>query len=334
MDRVDQQFDITFPVQTTPGIYDVEIGVDAANPIRDPAGNPINQDEDAVAGEIVEDQFLSRLTLAAPGWTMQFGGDGEVVGRDVSVGPDGDIYVIGQFAGTVDFDPGPGTVSLTDQGGQDGFVARYSPARELVWVRSFGGADGQDLVRMIDFDAAGNVYVTGFYVSSTATFGASTVTNQGSTTATSRNSTRPVISCGFAAGAALAKIAPMAFDVDSNGNIHIVGNFANTVDFDPGPGVVQLTAASAEDGFVSHLDSNGNFVSVHAMSGPERVVARRRGSGRRGQRLRGWRFQWNCSVRHEQRRRSRQPYQLRQQRQFPDETEFGGAYCLDPASCR
>jgi len=46
---------------------------------------------------------------------------------------------------------------------------------------------------------------------------------------------------------------------DSSGNVYTTGSFQGTVDFDPGDGVANLTAAT-EDVFVTKFDSNGNYV--------------------------------------------------------------------------
>jgi len=46
---------------------------------------------------------------------------------------------------------------------------------------------------------------------------------------------------------------------DASGNIYTTGVFKNTVDFDPGPGIFNLTA-SEDNIFILKLDANGNFI--------------------------------------------------------------------------
>lgn len=52
--------------------------------------------------------------------------------------------------------------------------------------------------------------------------------------------------------------------VDSSGNIYTTGIFSETVDFDPGPGVFNLSGGG---GFISKLDVSGNFVWTKAWQG-------------------------------------------------------------------
>ena len=54
---------------------------------------------------------------------------------------------------------------------------------------------------------------------------------------------------------------------DAAGNVYTTGQFDATSDFDPGPGVFNLTAAGSSDIFVSKLDAAGNFVWAKAMGG-------------------------------------------------------------------
>jgi hypothetical protein len=55
---------------------------------------------------------------------------------------------------------------------------------------------------------------------------------------------------------------------DINGNVYTTGSFIDIVDFDPGPGVFNLTSSVGNyDIYVSKLDANGNFVWARQMGG-------------------------------------------------------------------
>jgi len=98
----------------------------------------------------------------------------------IKVGPDNQQYVTGRFSGTATF----GGTTLVSAGDIDIFLAKYGPTGDLLWIVQAGGPY-EDFGTSLDFDTAGNIYVTGAFTN-TATFrstnGATkTVTGTGST---------------------------------------------------------------------------------------------------------------------------------------------------------
>ena len=49
-------------------------------------------------------------------WVDQFGSASHDAAHGVAVDKQGNSYTVGEFSGTVDFDPGPGTFNLTSAG--------------------------------------------------------------------------------------------------------------------------------------------------------------------------------------------------------------------------
>lgn len=76
---------------------------------------------------------------------------GNSISVDVAADAAGNSYMVGYFAGTVDFDPAgvlPGNADvLTAQGKSDGFVAKYAPNGRLAWNPAAGRAGGRQLRR-------------------------------------------------------------------------------------------------------------------------------------------------------------------------------------------
>jgi hypothetical protein len=58
-----------------------------------------------------------------------------------------------------------------------------------------------------------------------------------------------------------------AIAVDTYGDIYVTGTFAGTVDFDPGSGTANLTAAGGDDAFVARYDASGNYVWAFRLGG-------------------------------------------------------------------
>lgn len=73
----------------------------------------------------------------------------------------GNVYVAGDFAGSVDFDPGPGLTALAATG-LDAFVAKYTAAGALLWVR-VAGSWGSDQGKSVAVGQDGSVYVLGYF---------------------------------------------------------------------------------------------------------------------------------------------------------------------------
>ena len=65
----------------------------------------------------------------------------------------------------------------------------------------------------------------------------------------------------------------LAIDQDGSGNLIIAGEFRKTVDFDPGPSVLELTSIGSSDAYVLKLNRNGNFIWAKSMGGKSNVWA-------------------------------------------------------------
>lgn len=54
---------------------------------------------------------------------------------------------------------------------------------------------------------------------------------------------------------------------DASGNVYTTGEFSGTIDFDPGPGVFNLTSSGTLDIFITKFNQSGNFVWAKRMGG-------------------------------------------------------------------
>ncbi|MBL4754951.1 MAG: gliding motility-associated C-terminal domain-containing protein [Flavobacteriales bacterium] len=175
------------------------------------------------------------------------------------------IYVVGQFFGTMDLDPGVGVTTVTSAGGDiNMFVAKYSSAGALIWGFSISApSQGHGLT----IDNMGNVLVTARYS------GTGNIDPLGvGTTLTSPGGV------GFPRDVFVGKYNGItgqniwAFSVggtsqdeghsiatDDANNVYVKGVFNNTVDFDPGVGTAMLTAISGYDTYIAKYDSNGVY---------------------------------------------------------------------------
>lgn len=84
--------------------------------------------------------------------------------RDIETDPSGNIFACGQFRGTVDFDPGSGTVSLTSGNfinGGDSWFAKYTSAGALIWVKTLTTNTTFSSATAMTVDDQGDIYVGG-----------------------------------------------------------------------------------------------------------------------------------------------------------------------------
>ncbi|MEI7980490.1 MAG: SBBP repeat-containing protein [Bacteroidota bacterium] len=93
-------------------------------------------------------------------WIKQFGGDGSDIGQDVITDAWGNLYVTGYFSGPVSF----GATTLTSVGYTDCFLAKFTGAGNLIWLRQLS-CNPYEIVRGfgITLDHSGNVYITGSF---------------------------------------------------------------------------------------------------------------------------------------------------------------------------
>lgn len=82
-------------------------------------------------------------------------------GNSIAVDTSENIYVTGYFMGTVDFDPGPGTYTMSSTGYYDSFIEKIDSAGNFIWAKSIGSSSGYESGTGICLDDSGNVYSIG-----------------------------------------------------------------------------------------------------------------------------------------------------------------------------
>ncbi len=102
-----------------------------------------------------------------PSWirASTFAGSGEDKGVAVKVDKWGNQCVVGYFSSKATFN----NKVLVSSGDADVFVGKFGPSGELLWLVQAGGS-GDDQANDVAFDAAGSIYVTGWFTDR-ATFG-------------------------------------------------------------------------------------------------------------------------------------------------------------------
>jgi len=134
-----------------------------------------------------------------------FGGSGNDYAGKIVFDSNGNQIIVGNFSGTVDFDPNQGVNNLTSAGSDDMFILKLDNLGNFLWVKTIGGSGSDGITHVV---------------------------------------------------------------INNQNEIIFSGIFQNSVDFDPGSGSFNLTAAGAQDFVIEKLDNNGNFIFCKVVSGP------------------------------------------------------------------
>jgi len=196
-------------------------------------------------------------------WAKSFDGPSGEIGSSCAIDQNGNVYTIGSYNGTVDFDPGPGVFNLTatSAGYFDIFVCKLNASGDFVWAKSMGGS-GTDYATSITIDTTGNVYTIGHFESSSDFDPGSGFFNLNSQGFTDVFISKLDSSGNFVWAKQIGgTLSDRSYSIllDPSGNIFITGCFFGTPDFDPGPAVFNLTSSGGWDIFICKLDGLGNF---------------------------------------------------------------------------
>ena len=200
-------------------------------------------------------------------WVKTIGGPSTDRGNSIELDSIGNIYISGNFQGTVDFDPGVNTYNLVANN-SDGFILKLDPKGDFVWVTQFlsTGSVFPNVLKTKgnDLFVAGGFSATTDFDSSSGNFN---FLSEGSIDAfcAKLSLSGSLVWATHVGGQGTDLYRGLS--IDDAGNTFLSGTFENTVDFDPGTGVLDLSSQGNKDLFVQKLDSNGGLVWVKRIGG-------------------------------------------------------------------
>jgi len=189
--------------------------------------------------------------LAASTW----GTSGKVIPYALTVDASSNIIVAGSLGATITM----GTITVTDLGATDVFVAKLTTALSPVWAKSFGDANFDQQAKSVATSSTGDVYVAGLFIGS-----------MGAMNLTSLSNTNSDGFVGHLAGADGSVVCAHVYG-DANGaqgvssiavaraatgalanEVQIGGGFSNTITF--GGTVLNTTSPSISQSYISRLN--------------------------------------------------------------------------------
>lgn len=231
------------------------------------------------------DWVIGRLDGAGePTWAAAYGSTANDLMGGTALTASGDLVVAGAFGGTANY----GGSNLVAAGSYDLFIAKYDgDTGAHQWSVRYGGTN-EERITDVAVDAAGDVYVSGYFSTST-TLGGSTLTSAGGTDAfiAKYNGTNGAYVWGFRHGSTGNDYAN-AIHIDGD-DLLVGGRFRETVNF----GGSALASAGLDDIFVASYatasgahqwsqrfggTSNDNLTDIVAASGAVYVTGQFAGS--------------------------------------------------------
>ncbi len=204
------------------------------------------------------DIFVTKINAnGSYAWTITAGGSARDYGNDLVSDSGGNIYVTGEYVGTVDFGTDLGvSAPKTAAGSTDIFIMRINADGTMGWVRSAGGIENE-YVRSISIGPGSTLSLIGSF-KETVDFGADfgfidSKTSAGFydifvmqlSTDGSYGWTKRMGGTDYDQGYGIA--------ADGAGNLYLTGTFEDTVNFGADFGVTLQKTADARDIFVAKI---------------------------------------------------------------------------------
>jgi len=184
----------------------------------------------------------------------------------------GNVYVGGSFSATVDFDPGPGSYTVSSQAGlRQSFLCKLNSNGSFMWEKTLGGGLQSEPTLFLDIDASGKIYTA-------ANFDGLRDFDPGPGTYTFSSLGFTDVFVGAFTNSGNLIWAKQIGGTDEDGSSHIIssgisgdilvsGGFNTIIDFDPGPAISSFTSNGLQDGFVCRLSNSGNYIWAAQMGG-------------------------------------------------------------------
>jgi hypothetical protein len=214
------------------------------------------------------DAYIAKVSAAGGNliWAKKISGPLNEVGNDVQVSDNGDIYVCGNFNGTVDFNPGSDVTELSTSGDCDGYIVKLTSAGNFIWAKQLNSGISSGVnCRSILLNGMGQVLTTGSFYGQTdfdTGSGFQGLYSVGSYDAFVHN----LDSSGtfnwvkqLQAENSNYWSESVKITGDSFNDFYIIGNFNGSVDFDPSGSVQQLNAFGSQHIFLGKFDAFGNY---------------------------------------------------------------------------
>ncbi len=203
-------------------------------------------------------------------WAKGMGGSFESQGYSIVSDSLGNVYSVGYFKDTIDFDPGIGVYNLVSIGYFDTYILKLDANGDFVWAKQFGGATSRCYGYDIALDSSNNVYTVGQF-QGIVDFNPSVGIDSLNTLGYDNAFVSKLDANGNFVWAKMLGDSSYSYgraiDIDALGDVYSIGYYSGFGDFDPGVSTYDINFSGGYDIFISKLDNNGNFVWAKQVGG-------------------------------------------------------------------
>jgi hypothetical protein len=238
-------------------------------PITFGGANPIT-----IAPHGIYDMYIAKVSAAGSVlWVKTPYGPNQDFATAVEVDKQGNSYVLADFYDSLVYDSSASGLSvfMSNPGLSNIYLAKYSPAGNLLWAKNLGGIS-IDYSKDLALDTAGNVYVTGgFYKTiylNPLVSNADTLRSKGQQDIFIAKYTsngnfvwcKQLGSSGFESSSSIK--------CTQNGGFVMGGTYYDSLDFNPSPVDTLILPVSTFGAnlFITKYDNNGNYVWTNGIS--------------------------------------------------------------------
>jgi hypothetical protein len=206
-------------------------------------------------------------------WLHSCGDDYDEYSSDSECDNDGNFIISGAFSGQLALDYFDSTYYLENLGSRKAFLAKYSPAHELIWATNFGGAS-DTYVKQIRVLHDNSILICGKYIGDCdflpgpeeyiiEAYG-------GADAFFAHYSSDGELLWAIGLGGPNGNDWGTSINSDADGNIYIGGYFNIYADIDPGPEefLVYNPLGAESDMFIAKLNPSGEFLWGGSVNGP------------------------------------------------------------------
>jgi hypothetical protein len=211
-------------------------------------------------------------------WAKNIGGSNNDSGNSLAIDSEANLYITGDFAGVVDFNPGSVPYILNGFNTSDFFILKLDSSANFIFAKQIISSGAYSFVtgNSIFLDASLNIYTTGDFSGSADfdpginTFSLSSI-GYNNVFVSKLNAFGDFIwAKQYSGTSSNSQSYGNSILIDLFGNIYTMGYFYGIVDFDPAASTYTLESTGGiidRDIFITKLDSFGNFIWAKQMGG-------------------------------------------------------------------